>query len=126
MNTNYIDLVKECKNIFISLGYEKIKEKEYNDYIEISFRSPWDLGYDGFKNRHKDAIRMLLKGYLFEFDYSNDTHYVRINKELKGLDPDDDRYGCLYYETIKILSTFPKSNDIFINYGDHVSRFVRG
>lgn len=126
MNTNYIDLVKECKNILISLGYENINEKEYNDYVEISFRSPCDLGYEGFRNRHKDVIRMLLKGYLFEMDYYSDTHCIKMLKTLTGLDPDDDRYSCLYDKTNKVSSTYLKVNDIFVNYGDHVSRFVRG
>lgn len=118
------ELVDVVKTVLTALGYKNFDETDRRFFWELSFQSPCNLGFDGFKNSHKDAIRMLLKGYLREFSYSNDTHYIQISKELKGLEPEDDRYSCLYDNTNHVMDD-KKGKDVFINYGDFVERYVR-
>ena len=105
----------EVCNILKSFGYSP-KVNEYRlpngtDMVDISFHV---YGYDDFKTRFKDSIRMLAKGYLSEFYYApgGTQHVYMFNECLHGLEPDDDTYSCLLNE-LKHVSSEPTENEIF-------------
>ena len=76
--------------------------------------------------RHKDAIVMLVKGYLSEFYYGQDTQYIRLYYDCEGLDPDDSRYACLLHELRLVSSEYPckPGTEVFVNMGDHFKHLV--
>lgn len=70
---------------------------------------------------------MLAKGYLSEFYYGGDIQHIYLYKKCHGLEPDDDCYSCLLHEIKLVNSITPKCNsgsEIFVNMGDHFSRYV--
>lgn len=116
---------QEIKSVLEAFGY-KPTFKSNENFEEIQFYSP---GSDSFLQRHKDAISMLSKGYLMEFYYMGDTHHVRLYKECKGLDPDNDRYSTLIYVMNKVpkneIRCLEPGNEVFVNMYDHFKRLVR-
>ena len=117
-------LCEEVQNVLKSLGYEDIELNDKVSYFEILFKSPWDLGSYGFKRRHKDAIILLTKGYLLDIEYMSDRHYIHLHKQLKGIEPDNDRYGCMIYTAMKVDEDDMIRNDVFVNHIDHCDRIV--
>lgn len=124
---NYIH--KEVDSLLKAFGY-KPEVKTYTtksgiDMVEFSFHV--NNGYETMPIHHKDAISMLAKGYLSEFSYKDDTQYVCLYYECKGLNPDDDRYSCLLHEVHLVSSEepLPRSGaEVFVNMRDHFKRFV--
>ena len=117
-------LCEEVQNVLKTLGYEDIKLRDKVSYFEIECKSPWDLGSYGFKRRHKDAISLLTKGYLLDIEYMSDRHYIHLHKHLKGIEPDNDRYGCMIYTAMKVDEDDMIRNDVFVNHIDHCDRIV--
>ena len=117
-------LCEEVQNVLKSLGYEDITLNDKISYFEIIFKSPWDLGSSGFKRRHKDAISLLTKGYLLDIEYMSDRHYIHLHKHLKGIEPDNDRYGCMIYTAMKVDDEDKIRNDVFVNHIDYCDRVV--
>lgn len=123
---NYIH--KEVKALLEAFGYKpevKIYKTSYGkDMVDLYFYVT--NGSETMPIRHKDAVRMLSKGYLSEFYYGQDTQHVLLYSECKGLNPDDDRYGCLLHEIRLVEDDLcaDKGTEIFVNMGDHFKRFV--
>ena len=125
------DIQKEVKALLEAFGY-KPEVKTYTtksgyDVVDMHFHV--DNGYETMPIRHKDAIIMLAKGYLAEFYYGQDTQHVRLYSKCKGLNPDDDRYGCLLHEIINVHTDEPwachrPGTEIFVNMDDHFKGFV--
>ena len=123
------ELLDEVENVLKSLGYTNFSRKNGDGHYDLAFTSPWDFGFEGFKQRHKDAIVLLTKGYLLEIYYLSDRHHVLLYKELQGLDPDDDRYSTLIYTAMEVPDTETPcrvaGNEIFINNVDHFTREIK-
>ncbi len=120
---------KEVKALLEAFGYKPEVETYRSSFDEIIVDMHFHVnnGYETMPIRHKDAIIMLAKGYLAEFYYGQDTQHVRLYSECKGLNPDDERYGCLLHEARLVSSDEPylrKGAEIFVNMGDHFKRFV--
>ncbi len=119
----------EVKALLEAFGYKpEVKKYKTNKglcMVDLYFHV--DNGYDTMPIRHKDAITMLDKGFLSEFYYGQDTQHVRMFGDYVGLNPDDDRYGCLLYE-IRLVDSGElvpeRGEEIFVNMGDHFKRFV--
>lgn len=89
-------IADEVMKILDALGYEPtLTDKE--THVDISFVN---YSADDFPQRHRDMIKMLVKGYLLEFDYLLDKRHILLWKELQGQAPDSDRYSCVL-STIK-------------------------
>lgn len=119
---------KEVVSLLQAFGY-KPEVKTYHathfkTIVEISF--PVNNGFETMPTRHKDAIAMLVKGYLSEFYYEQDTQYIRLYYNCKGLDPDDSRYACLLHELRLVNSEHlcKPGTEVFVNMGDHFKRLV--
>ena len=84
-----------------------------------------DNGSESLYQRYKDAISMLVKGYLMEFYYQGNTQHVRLYETPVGLDRDNDRYSCLIKEMIHVQDDKPAVSEMFINMGDHFNRMVQ-
>lgn len=97
------------------------------ELIDIQFKIG---GFDDFPIRYKDAIRMLVKGYLYEFSYEpGGIQHIYLYKENNRLHPDDDRYSCLL-NTIVNVSSYENhishpGDEIFVNMGDHIKHFYQ-
>lgn len=120
-------IINEVIGVLHSFGYNGIEHDVNKLFHVIHFHV--DNGSDSMPTRHKDAISMLTKGYLNVFSYKSDRQYIYINKELKGIDPDDDRYSCLIHEMIHVQDNKRTKEEvdgkeIFINRYDHFDRFV--
>ena len=124
---NYIH--KEVKALLEAFGY-KPEVKTYTNksgklFVDILFHV--NNGFETMPIRHKDAIRMLAKGYLRWFDYASDTQYVCLYDECKGLKPDDGRYSCLLHE-IRLVDSYSEiahgGIEMFVNKGTCFKRFV--
>lgn len=119
----------EVKALLEAFGYKpEVKKYKTNKglcMVDLYFHV--DNGYDTMPIRHKDAITMLAKGFLSEFYYGQDTQHVRMFGDYVGLNPDDDRYGCLLHE-IRLVDSGElvpeRGEEIFVNMGDHFKRFV--
>ena len=127
MNNNtplFEQIKKEVVALLTSFGYKPIV-KEYENFDDIQVLVH---GSDAFYQRYKDAISMLVKGYLQEFYYENDTQHIRLYKECKGLFPNDDRYSCLIYQMNKVpYNEYPcnqKGEEVFVNLVDSFTRLV--
>ena len=128
MKENEINEIhKEVVALLEAFGYKpEVKvNKPTVGYIDICF--PVKNGFETMPTRHKDAISMLAKGYLFSFYYESNTQHVYLRNECKGLKPNDDRYSCLIHEMRLASSDEPYYGDgqeVFVNMGDHFKRFV--
>lgn len=125
---NIEELLDEVENVLKSFGYTNIKREDQDMFYRIGFTSPWNLGSEGFKRRHMDAIILLTKGYLTELFYLSDRHHVLLRKELRGLDPDDDRYSTLIYTAMEVPHTevpcCEVGKEVFVNNVDHFTRCI--
>lgn len=117
-------IVTEVKAVLNSLGY-KTEVRKTEKYVDLYFVV--NNGYETMPVRHKDAIAMLAKGFLMEFYYAGNIQHVYLRRECDGLEPDDDRYGCLLHE-IKNVSSQEKiaaeGSELFVNMHDHFKRIV--
>ncbi len=117
-------IIAEVKSVLDAFGYNtevKVTEK----YVDLYFTV--NNGFDTMPVRHKDAIAMLSKGFLMEFYYAGGIQHVYLRKECKGLEPDDDRYGCLLHEISKVNSQegiAAEGSELFVNMHDHFKRIV--
>lgn len=122
------NLINEVIEVLRAFGYEPKVEKhvnavfgdEYDIYFHVSD------GSDSMKQRHKDSISMLVKGYLNEFYYESDTQHVRISDNIcYGLEPDDGRYSCLIHEMIHVNDKILPDYEMFVNLGDRFQRLTK-
>lgn len=122
-----IEIHQEVVALLKAFGYKpevKVNHPSVG-YIDICF--PVKNGFGTMPARHKDAISMLTKGYLYEFYYASDTQHVYLLNECNGLKPNDDRYSCLIHKMRLVSSNEPCFGDgqeVFVNMGDHFKRFV--
>lgn len=120
---------QEVKYLLEAFGYKPLVTtyRDYNGEDRVDLHFHVDGGFDAMPTRHKDAVIMLAKGYLSELYYGQDTQHVRLYSECKGLNPDDERYGCLLHEIRLVSPDEPhlrKGIEVFVNMGDHFKRFV--
>lgn len=112
-------LVNEVIKLVESFGFKPIlTEKEKKIEVKFVVKN----GFESFPTRYKNCISMLLGGFLSEFYYGGDFQYIYILKDRKGIDPDDDKYGCLLHEMRLVEDDNDK--DIFINRIDHFERIT--
>lgn len=116
----------EVTTLLEAFGYNpKIQDKVVingKELIDIYFSV--NNGSDSFPIRYKDAIRMLVKGYLYEFSYEpGGIQHIYLYNKNNGLHTDDDRYSCLLSTIVKQSSYEPECNhpgdEIFVNMCDH-------
>lgn len=123
------ELLDEVERMLKALGYVNFSRKNEEKHYDLAFTSPWDFGFEGFRQRHKDAVTLLTKGYLLEIYYLADRHHVLLYKELQGLHPDDDRYSTLIYTAMEVPHTETPcreaGKEVFINEVDHFVRKVK-
>ena len=114
----------EVATLLEAFGYNpKIQDKvtiNGKELIDIYFSV--NNGSDSFPVRYKDAVRMLVKGYLYEFSYKpGGSQHIYLYKKNNGLHTDDDRYSCLLSTIVKQSSDDPECNypgeEIFVNMG---------
>jgi hypothetical protein len=108
-----------------ALGWEvKINEKEnYWNLVLTNTNSSEDM-----PQSHKSCLRGLLRGWLMEFNYEGGHQQVNIYKELRGLNPEDDRYSCLDTCVKRTDSNTPEHDlddkEIFVRRKDRFDRYV--
>ena len=77
---------------------------------------------------HKSCLRGLVRGWLMEFNYEGGRQQVNIYKELRGLNPEDDRYSCLDTCANRTDGNTPQSElndrEIFVRRKDRFDRYV--
>lgn len=99
------DITLEVCVLLKAFGYNpyvsKYTTNDSLNMVDISFAV--NNGSESLPQRYKDAISMLVKGYLSEFYYQNDIQHVKLyNDHPDGLEPDDNRYSCLIKEMIHV------------------------
>jgi hypothetical protein len=108
-----------------ALGWEVIiNEKEnYWNLVLTNTTSSEDM-----PQSHKSCLRGLLRGWLMEFNYEGGHQQVNIYKELRGLNPEDDRYSCLDTCVKRTDSNTPEHDlddkEIFVRRKDRFDRYV--
>ena len=114
------NIIDEVMTVLKSLGYKNVQLYNPDDY-DITFNIS---GFEDFPQRHKDMISLLLKGYLKEMYYApGGIQHIYIYNDLKGVEPDDDRYSCLISKIIHVQTPPPELfAEAFINYGDCCAR----
>lgn len=121
-NIDIKTLQNEVVKMLEGFGY-KPEVNDKGKLIDISFHV--NNGFETMPHRQKDAVRMLVKGYLEEFYYGQDTQHVYLYKDFcHGLDPDDERYCGLLHEMCKVYSSeeIPE-RETFQNCGDYFKRW---
>ena len=112
-------------DVLKALGWEtEINEKEnYWNLVLTNTNSSEDM-----PQSHKSCLRGLLSGWLMEFNYEGGHQQVNIYKDLHGLDPEDDRYSCLYTCVKRIGSDIPEhkldDREVFVRRKDRFDRYV--
>lgn len=124
VSTNEAEVIAdEVMKILDALGYEPtLTDKE--THVDISFVSH---GVDAFPQRHIDMIKMLVKGYLLEFDYLADKRHILLWKELQGQAPDSDRYSCVLSTIKSVPNDEPiHETEIFVSSPHNCCRVLPG
>lgn len=122
-----IEINQEVIAMLFALGYKPEVKVNNPDVGYIDICCHVKNGSDTMPTRHKDAISMLAKGYLYEFYYASDIQHIYLRNECIGLKPNDDRYSCLIHEMRLVSSDEHKIGnglELFVNMGDHFKRFV--
>ena len=112
-------------DVLRALGWEvEINEKEsYWNLVLANTSSSEDM-----PQSHKSCLRGLLRGWLMEFNYEGGCQQVNIYKELRGFNPEDDRYSCLDTCVNRTDDNTPvhelDDKEIFVRRKDCFDRYV--
>ena len=108
-----------------ALGWE-VEINEKNSYWNLVLTNT--TSSEDMPESHKSCLRGLLRGWLMEFNYEGGRQQVNINKELHGLNPEDDRYSCLDTCVNRTDGNTPQykldDKEIFVRRKDRFDRYV--